>query len=186
MAARKKNKEINLLPQEQFAASTTGRVLAWVLSTFRMIVILTEMIVIIAFLSRFWLDIKSNDLTDEVDNEREIVESYSDFEAVFRNTQKRLGVFAQFTTSPLHSDTIKNYITPYLPSDILLKSISISRGEIDIQGSSFTEQSIAQFISNLDSTSKLTEINLTQISSKQESPFIDFSISSKIKKEENI
>ena len=73
MAARKKNKEINLLPQEQFAASTTGRVLAWVLSTFRMIVILTEMIVIIAFLSRFWLDIKSNDLTDEVDNQKKIV-----------------------------------------------------------------------------------------------------------------
>ncbi len=181
MAARKKkNQEINLLPQEQFAASTTGRVLTWVLSSFRLIVILTEMIVIIAFLSRFWLDIESNDLTDEVENQKEIVESFSDFEKVFRQTQKRVGIFSQFTNNPLSSETIKNYITPYLPSDVFLKSISIVSKEVSIQGSSFTEQSIAQFISNLDSTKKFADTDLTQISSKQESPFIEFSIKSTI------
>ena len=177
-AQKKKTKEINLLPQEQFATTTTGRVLAWVLSTFRLIVVLTEMVVIIAFRSRFWLDIRSSDLTDEVENQKEIVESYSNFEKVFRQTQKKLGVFSQFSANPAQFDLVKNYITPYLPSDVFLKSITLTYSEVRIQGSSFTEQSIAQLISNLNSAGKLKDVKLTQVSSKNESPFIEFSISS--------
>ena len=53
MSARKE--EINLLPQKGFEATTAGRILAWILSTFRIIVIITELLVMVAFLSRFWL-----------------------------------------------------------------------------------------------------------------------------------
>ena len=66
MAARKKSSRINLLPQEEFAASTLGRILAWILSTFRILVIMTELIVILAFLSRFWLDARTTDLNEEI------------------------------------------------------------------------------------------------------------------------
>ncbi len=62
MAARKNQQLINLLPQEEFAVSTLGRILAWLMSTFRYIVIAVEMVVMLAFLSRFWLEWNTHDV----------------------------------------------------------------------------------------------------------------------------
>ena len=64
MSAHKKQ-QVNLLPEKGFTSTTTGRVLTWILSTFRIIVIVTEIIVMIAFLSRFWLDAQNTDLSEE-------------------------------------------------------------------------------------------------------------------------
>ena len=61
-----KKKNINLLPKEEFDASVVGRLLRWAMGTFRIIVIITEMIVMAAFLSRFWLDAQNSDLNDEI------------------------------------------------------------------------------------------------------------------------
>ena len=49
-------KDINLLPREEFEQKTVGRFLIWALTVGRWIVIVTELIVITAFLSRFKLD----------------------------------------------------------------------------------------------------------------------------------
>jgi hypothetical protein len=40
-----KNKAINLLPQEEFDISIIGRTLKWAMGTFRIIVIVTEIVV---------------------------------------------------------------------------------------------------------------------------------------------
>ena len=61
-----KNKSINLLPQEEFDASIFGRTLKWAMGTFRIIVIITEMVVMGAFLSRFWLDAQNSDLDNSI------------------------------------------------------------------------------------------------------------------------
>src|SRR3989304_6667942 len=98
MAARKKSThQINLLPQEQFAASTSGRILAWALSTFRIIVIITELVVILAFLSRFFLDAQNADLSEQIEQKSGIVAASSDFEKTFRQTQKKLEIFSVLT-----------------------------------------------------------------------------------------
>jgi len=56
--AAKKEKPINLLPKDSFAETTLGRVITWFLGTFRIMVIAVELVVVAAFLSRFWLDSK--------------------------------------------------------------------------------------------------------------------------------
>ena len=53
---------VNLLPADRFEFSPLGRFLIWALSTGRLIVVLTELVVIGAFLSRFWFDRKLSDL----------------------------------------------------------------------------------------------------------------------------
>ena len=89
MAARKK-RQINLLPQEEFAASTLGRVLNWLLTTFRYIVIVTEIVVMTAFLSRFWLDAKSTDLNELIKQKQAVIAASADFEKEFRLTKDNL------------------------------------------------------------------------------------------------
>lgn len=53
---------VNLLPHERFEFSRLGRLLMWALSTGRMVVVVTELVVIGAFLSRFWFDRQLSDL----------------------------------------------------------------------------------------------------------------------------
>ena len=99
MAAQKtkKSQPINLLPKEEFAASTFGRIIKWLLSTFRVIVIVVEVVVMSAFLSRFWLDARSTDLNDQIKQRQSIIASFSSFEQSFRATQAKLAVFAATT-----------------------------------------------------------------------------------------
>ncbi len=54
--------QVNLLPRERFEYSSLGRFLVWALSTGRLVVVLTELVVIGAFVSRFWFDRKLSDL----------------------------------------------------------------------------------------------------------------------------
>src|SRR3989304_5055627 len=97
MAAHKKEEQINLLPEKGFEQTTTGRILTWILSSFRIIVIVTEIIVMIAFLSRFWLDAQNTDLTEELQQKQAVLSASKAFDAEFKDTQKRLKVFTDLT-----------------------------------------------------------------------------------------
>ena len=89
----KKTSQINLIPAEGLKATTGGRILSWVLSTFRVFVIITELFVIAAFVSRFFLDAKNTDLTDEIRESQAVILSYQDLEKNFKDIHKRIDVY---------------------------------------------------------------------------------------------
>lgn len=180
MAAHKQKARINLLPFESFAASTPGRVLAWVLSTFRIIVIVVEMIVMVAFLSRFWLDTKSADLSDEIENKKAIITSYGDVEPNFRAMQSRLSVMGTLAKNPNLTTIIRQSISPYVPPSIILTTISATYSNISITGATLSEADIAQFMSNLKSTDKFSSVNLESIESVKDTSLVGFSIVAEI------
>ncbi len=168
MAARKKEKEVNLLPQEEFEASTIGRILKWALSTFRIIVIVTEMVVMLAFLSRFWLDARSVDLNELITQKEAVIAAEADFESQFKNTQKRLRVFTNLTSVNVPFAENLKTITSYLPNDSFLTSISFRGQSYQVKGLTINEISIAQFIANLQSSQKFKEVSLNGITSSEE------------------
>lgn len=181
MSARKKKNQINLLPQEEFAASTLGRILAWLLSTFRIIVIVTEMIVMIAFLSRFWLDAQSSDLNDLIKQKRAIITSSSDVEKEFRDVQKKLEIFSALAKE----ETTTNYFqqaSSLLPSEIFLNSISLVGQEIRLEGASTSERAIAQYIANLESQDAFTKVSISQVDTNNENrAFLNFALKVSLK-----
>lgn len=177
MAARKKQKQINLLPKEEFAASTSGRVLTWTLSSFRVIVIVTEMFVMGAFLSRFWLDAKAADLNDEIIQKEAVIEATSEFEKEFRNTQKKISIFSALTSETGSLPQTLTTVTQYLPGDISLTSFSSLEGRVNVKGISPSEQGIAQFMENLSASGEFGEVNIDQLGSLEESsPILVFSL----------
>lgn len=159
MPAKKENK-INLLPQEEFAASTFGRILAWALGSFRIIVIITEMIVVIAFLSRFWLDAEASDLNDAIKQKKAIISSMATVEKQFRTVQERLTIFSSITKTDKPVSSLMAKIISFLPSDVVLSNISASGNLVQIKGASASERSIAQFIVNLKSASDFSDVSL--------------------------
>lgn len=175
MPAKKEHK-INLLPQEEFASSTLGRALKWALSTFRIIVFVTEFLVMIAFLSRFWLDAKNSDLTDNIKQKQAIIEAQADFEKTFRDTQKRLSIFQNISGNPKKADFIDK-LSSKVPNDVTLTSISMQDNSAAVKGISVSEQNIAQFISNLKSEPTFKKVSLGQVNqSPDNSDYIVFNI----------
>lgn len=169
MAARKKKKnKINLLPQEEFAQSTLGRVFAWLLSSFRVIVIVTEVFVMMVFLSRFWLDAKSADLNDLIKQRQAVLAASVDFEKEFRGAQKKLDIFSKLTSADKLTTDHLNNTSSLVPPEIILSSFSFTGNDIKIEGISPNERGIAQFIANLEANDEFEEIVITQISSDQE------------------
>ena len=159
-----KSKSINLLPQEEFDTSIVGRILKWAMGTFRIIVIITEMIVMGAFLSRFWLDAQNSDLNDVIKLESAEITSQASFEKEFRNAQSKLAIIKTITQAQKPTDSA-TVITSKLPQDVSLTSITVQDGSVQIKGNAGSEISIAQFIANLQSEKTFKTVELGQINS---------------------
>lgn len=175
MPARKE-KGINLLPQNEFEASTWGRILRWALSTFRYIVIITEMVVMGAFLSRFWLDAQNSDLNESIKQKVGIISGYQDIEKEFNLAQKRLKIFSEISKQPPKSEVVKT-ISSLLPPGVSLTSISLGVDSSQINGISASEQGLAQFITNLEAQKQFGGVELSQLASdKENQSYIIFTI----------
>ncbi len=161
-----KNKPINLLPQEEFSISILGRILNWAMGTFRIIVIITEMIVMAAFLSRFWLDAQNSDLNNSIKIKSAQIADQADLEKEFRNIQSKLSIVQQIYAAVPPSQRI-DAITSKLPTGVILTAISVMGNSAQIKGNSGTELGIAQFIANLKADTSLKSVDLGQISSSE-------------------
>jgi hypothetical protein len=176
----KKTKQINLLPQDDFESSTLGRVLKWALSSFRVMVIITELVVMSAFLSRFWLDAKNSDLNDVLNVGKAQVTAYKDIEAEFRLYQKKLNIIKSLYSEKNNSSLLTE-IVKVMPEDLILNSIQKSADTIQIRAIGFSEQSIAQFLVNLENYKTLSDINLSQVASSVDNSFAtSFTINAKV------
>jgi Tfp pilus assembly protein PilN len=180
MAKKKPENQINLLPQEEFDASTLGRTLRWLLGTFRYIVIATEMVVMLSFLSRFWLDARSNDLIDNINQKKAIIASYSTFEDQFRVTQKQLSIFKDYTSDKLILSPTLNAITSKVPSNILLTQVTFDQSKVDIAGETTNESSLSSFVFGLGQIDALQNVNLVSVESKKSSTTLTFRINASL------
>lgn len=174
-------KEINLLPREEFEKKPLGRFLIWALTIGRYIVIFTELIVILAFLSRFKLDRDLSDLYESIREKQAIIQASSDFEQDFRFLQKRLLTIKNLEEEKVETVPIIAEISSLVPLDVVLSNLSFGEEEIRITASALSEEGLGSFILNLSSSPKFKEINLSSISKSSESPEIKFSLTAKIK-----
>jgi len=159
-----KSKQVNLIPQDEFELSNLGRILKWALSTFRIMVIVTELIVMSAFLSRFWLDARNSDLNDEINSSKSLINAYKSTELEFRSLQTRINIAKSIYGEPKVSNVVST-ITKLMPEDIILNSISVVDQQVVLKAASFSEKSIAQFLINIESEKTLEDVNLAQVSS---------------------
>ena len=89
------NIEINLLPKDPFLESPLGKILQWALSAGRYLVIVTELVVVISFATRFSLDRRVTDLNSAIHQKQIIIQSYGDLEERVLTVQKKIDSFAQ-------------------------------------------------------------------------------------------
>jgi len=182
-------KQINLLPRKGFESTAAGRVIGWLLGTFRIILIITEIIVMGAFFSRFFLDAKNSDLNEEIQQKQAIIASFANIESGFRGVQNKLAVFIKLSKENDQNSKILDAIRtslPEKPDELSLSSIRVSKTTVDLGGVSISEKNVQQLMANLESTDSIQAVVLRDLSSKSNNAYLDFALSMKTEAEKTI
>ncbi len=162
-----KKKKISLLGEKPLEVTAWGRFVNWLTFSGRGILVFTELIVLLAFISRFWLDAKNNDLGEIVRQKRVILESSSQFEKDFLELQQKLDSVDTYFVSLPDLKTFLDTIVENLPGDISLTSFAFSvkdsTYQVNINIQVFSEESLALFINQLSKDERVAKIRIGKI-----------------------
>lgn len=181
-ALKRKQPSVNLLPTDEGDSSLKGRIIRWLLGTFRFLVITVELVVIVGFLSRFFLDSQNSDLTDNINEKKALIQSYLPFEKDFKRTQKRIELLNNYayTSTPLGdfvSQTTRN-----IPTDVQITRINKTGEEITITIVAKDEQAIVAFASRIQKESLLQNVSVLSVESVQNSSLIQANLKTELPK----
>jgi Tfp pilus assembly protein PilN len=173
---------VNLLNQDEFSSSATGKFLLWALSIGRYIVVFTELIVILSFLSRFKLDKDLTDLNEDIAVQKQVILAYNDLESNFRHVQSQLAL-VKSVRSDAKAYEMLDTLSRIQPSDIKLSALDISTDSLSLGGIALSPQSLSIFVRRLEKDPRVNNISLDKISSEDEGLTIEFNIAAKISNE---
>ena len=169
MATRK---QASLLPDSENTNSLLSRSIRWLTTVGRVIIIFTELIVISAFISRFWLDRRHSDISEALRQQQAILKTTAQFEVEFKSLQSRLNHIAQnYQNQPNFSDLASSLVNSAPPS-IYFKNVTISHSPkvkaIKASASllAIDEPSIINFINNLILNPDIDAVTVSSIQKK--------------------
>lgn len=178
MAAPKKNLfQINLLIQKEKQFDLQSRLLKWVLTSGRYIVILVEVVVVAAFVYRYKLDADLANLDDKIKEEVPYIKSLKNDEHTILLTQFQLREIKLIKGQNLGYVTLLTTISSLTPKSIKISSVNIDRIQtpsqptFSISGITPSNTELSAFIRALKSNPNFSNINLTNISFEGQTSF---------------
>lgn len=159
MPNQKKLSSINLVPQDEFDKSVIGKVLKWALTTGKSIVILTEFVVILAFLSRFKLDRDLNDLNEVIIQKQTLVESYSQVEEQMLDVQARMTLAGEISNTSVNVSQSMDELSRLIPIGTKMDTIELNQTNWVLRGIAGSETGFAALMSRLENSGKFATIN---------------------------
>lgn len=168
--------DINLLPTEEIEKAPFGKLLKWALTYGRYIVVVTELIVLLAFLSRFKLDRDITDLSEEISRKKNIITAAEPFENKVRQLQNRIDKVSLIESESIHPDRTLDYITTVLPQDTVLDTVTVDGPKITISGTTSTEAGLTTVVGAIRQNKNVQSLSVDKIS-RDASGVITFSLS---------
>ncbi len=179
-------KEITLLPQESDNNSLSSRIIRYSSSIGRYIIVFTELIVISAFLSRFWLDRQNSDLSETLRQQKAIVDSTAEFDKEYSSLQSRLKyIDTQYKNQPKYVQNITALVSS-LPADIFFQNLTLNRDTALVSIYSYQEDSLVNLIVNLSQNPNIATVDIRKIEKKSKDAkyFVDIFLKFKPKSDQ--
>jgi hypothetical protein len=184
-------KEISLLPDEENLDSFSSRAISWLTTVGRYVIVFTELIVICAFLSRFWLDRMNADLDEVVRQQEAILNSTGSFETVYSQLQQRLGIIKDFYQNQPEYQSKVQILTDSTPLDITYTKLTLDQDKNNhttagISFFAYQESSIVNFITNLIVNPQISSVNILSIEKKTKENIYHVDLSLTFGKNQNV
>ncbi len=170
MAAPKKapSTTIEFIPQEDWERTSFGKFLKWLLSVGRWIVIITELLVILAFLSRFKLDRDLTNLNESIKQKQAIISSSASLEKEFRFLQKRLTTIESLQKSQNEAKQVLDIFAELTPVGVQLSNFTYLNRKISLMASANSELAFATFLKNLKESPKIKSLSIAKVLTNEE------------------
>ena len=165
-------KEMSFLPEENDVNSFSARTIRWLTTVGRYVIVFSELIVICAFISRFWLDRTNSDLSESIRQQQAILETTVDFETEYTVLQQRLKVISQFYQSQPEYQNKLSTLVASTPPGINYDKLSVAWDPITSKISSsislysYQESAIVDFITNLTLNPSVASVDVQKIERK--------------------
>lgn len=157
---------INLVPPTEFELSFWGRFLKWAVTAGRYIIILTELVVIVVFLSRFKLDRDLSLVNDEIEGAVSVLEAESSVEERFLSAQKRLMIVDKIITNQLGAGGLLERLTNKFPAEVKINSLTLDHSEVNIQAVAVSEKSMGDLLLTLNQDPKWKSLEVVDVSAE--------------------
>lgn len=159
--------EIQLLPEDQTREEPLSQFLKWALTFGRYIVIFTEGIVLIIFLSRFWLDSQIIDLKQVITQKAQIVQSAENFEKEFLAVQAKMQKVENLQTELFSASPYFSVIEESIPQEAVLTKLSVNQDELLVQGTANSYDVVTAFEQSLKKREEFVETKLSSLGREQ-------------------
>ncbi|MBI2028978.1 PilN domain-containing protein [Candidatus Gottesmanbacteria bacterium] len=158
-----KKLDINLLKEGGVGSKPLGKFLRWSLTYGRYIIIGTQIVVLLAFFSRFVLDQQLSDLHTRIDEKINILEALAPIETNTRNIQNKIAVIKNLEDSRDIYSYITNTIAVEVPQNIIITQLLFNGNVLSIQGSSKNNAAFANLLSFLKENPSFSEIDISEV-----------------------
>ncbi|MEK7551508.1 MAG: hypothetical protein AAB532_02820 [Patescibacteria group bacterium] len=175
----KKFVSINLIKDQK--SDLLERIINWSLGVGRILIIVTELVALGAFLWRFGLDQQLVDLHTEIKQKQAIVSAFKKNEDEYRNLQDRLSLASNFSLVEKNRIQIYNDILDLTKTGITFNKISLTTDRLVIEITVDSVSSLSNFTNALKSYSQIDSVSIDKIETKTSSAIIVIGISAELK-----
>ncbi len=154
---------INLIGEQDLGHTPWGRLLTWATTYGRYIMISTEIVVLLAFISRFSLDRKLTDLNEEISQKQEIITANLAFENEIRSIQNRIDSITSLIAVQKEPVGILSDLQRSLPPDVYFETLDLNDGKLTVKTFAGTTDGFAQFLANISANTKFSGIEVGEI-----------------------
>lgn len=175
-----KSPAINLLKTGK--VNILDKFIEWALTIGRIVVIVTEITALSAFLYRFSLDRQLIDLHDEIELKNTYVKALKTNEEKYRNLQERLALSSTLGTNAIETVQIFKDIIGLAPNDFTINNLNVSAEGVRLDADVRSVISLTNFINSLKKYPHVESVSLDTIENKTSRATIAVSISASFKK----
>jgi len=176
---------INLLPKNEFERTPWGKFFKWAVTFGKYIVIITQLVVIVAFLYRFQLDQNLDTLNESIGQQQQIITSYQDLEHRVRILQDQLSVLKTITDQQTLAGKSLEILTQTTPLEVELTALTLTKDNINLACKSLSEVGLATLVFGLQTQSGLKDITVNSVTTGgAKDPSLTFTLNAKIAKAE--
>lgn len=169
--------KVNLLIKKGEQLKLQVKLIRWLLSSGRFIVVFVELLTISAFVYRYKLDTDLADLQDSIKERVPYIQSLKNDEILIRQVQFQLNNIKQTRNENPNFAQVLSKIALITPKNIKLTSISFDRTQsfpktsLSISGQTPSNVELSAFVKALQKDPIFAEITLTNISFERQTNF---------------
>lgn len=140
--------------------------LNWSLTIGRLIVIVTEVAAVIAFIYRFSLDEKLVNLHDLIKQKQNIISVLKNDENRYRNLQDRIALASTFSVKGAKTNQTVVDIISLTPAQVRIANLILNKDRVNIKADVVSVSSLENFIDSLRTYQGIKSISLDNIENK--------------------